>query len=159
MPYGPDMNSAPGTSLLDKYRPATSAELVANAVSVLAVRQWVRKYAARAPDMKKGLIVSGPSGIGLSLTARLVLQEAGYHVLEINSLQVRSKDEMHRALQDARRMPLDVTGKRKALLVEELESLTSLEGSVQELMAFLNPHHRQQDLTHAAKRARVEAHW
>jgi replication factor C subunit 1 len=48
----------------------------------------------------KGLLISGPPGIGKTTAINVVAQEAGYEVLEFNASDTRSKKSLHEEVSD-----------------------------------------------------------
>ncbi len=80
--------------LLDKYLPTSPSGIVGQGPSVAGLErwldQWTRRTPGKSPD-KKAMLLVGPTGVGKSLTARLVAQHCGYEIKEFNASDRRSK--------------------------------------------------------------------
>ncbi|XP_065174937.1 replication factor C subunit 1-like isoform X2 [Sycon ciliatum] len=147
---------------VDKYRPRTLKQLIgqqgdrSNMNKLLKwLRNWHRNTSVR-PDRDSGAgyraaLLSGPPGIGKTTTATLVCQEAGFHYVELNASDTRSK----KSLQTVVAQSLDnqtINGmfqcaaqsstddqQRNALLMDEVDGMAGNEdrGGMQELVALI----------------------
>jgi len=73
---------------VDKYAPKTVKEIIGHGTVVAQVAQWL-SLAVR-PASEKGLLLTGPPGIGKSTLIRIVAKELGYHVAESNASDART---------------------------------------------------------------------
>jgi len=73
---------------VDKYAPRSSKEIIGHGTVVAQVAQWL-SLAVRPPG-EKGVLVTGPPGIGKSTLIRIVAKELGYHVAESNASDART---------------------------------------------------------------------
>ena len=73
---------------VDKYSPKTVKEIIGHSTVVAQVAQWL-SLAVR-PASEKGLLLTGPPGIGKSTLIRVVAKELGYHVAESNASDART---------------------------------------------------------------------
>lgn len=96
---------------VDKYKPKSSQEIIANPGAVQKLREWLsnwkrtkiqRARRGEAPSskgaFKNAALLSGPPGIGKTTTAHLVAMECGYSSLEFNASDTRSKKMIHVSL-------------------------------------------------------------
>lgn len=99
--------------LLEKYAPNDSSEILGNKKQILEIKQW-------ASSWKKGLglILHGPSGVGKSLTARLVMKECGYDLIE-SCGEEQSKGFVYRLLSASRQR--SIFGKKRAILINDAD--------------------------------------
>jgi replication factor C subunit 1 len=72
----------------DRYAPKTVKEIIGHSTVVAQVAQWL-SLAVR-PASEKGLLLTGPPGIGKSTLIRIVAKELGYHVAESNASDART---------------------------------------------------------------------
>jgi len=101
-----------GQLWVEKWRPKNSSELVGNNQTVATLRQWLGDWervhlhggeprqppgsSARSRDRtsemkKKAVLLSGSPGIGKTSAATIIAKELGYHPIEVNASDTRSK--------------------------------------------------------------------
>jgi hypothetical protein len=73
---------------VDKYSPKTVKEIIGHSTVAAQVAQWL-SLSVRPPG-EKGLLLTGPPGIGKSTLIRVVAKELGYHVAESNASDART---------------------------------------------------------------------
>lgn len=73
---------------VDKYAPKTVKDMIGHGTVCSQVAQWL-SLAVRPPG-EKGLLLTGPPGIGKSTLIRVVAKELGYHVAESNASDART---------------------------------------------------------------------
>ena len=137
------------TTLLDRSRPTRSADvLCADDISRDRVREYVRRFRARDPDVRKMLLIGGPSGVGKSLLATLVLEEAGYRVRVATSAS--TKKEIADLLEQT----------TAAVLFDDLEAIMdAVPGVANDLTTHANPLKGQRRATKKDKEACAAEHW
>ena len=89
----------------EKYRPENVQHLVGNNEHVRRLLQWLKSWEAEAARLArdgekpskgqetfhKAALLSGPPGVGKTSTAKVVLAQMGYDVVELNASDTRSE--------------------------------------------------------------------
>jgi replication factor C subunit 1 len=78
-------------SFLNKYRPKTLSEICGNKTLIIKAKSWIYSFSKKKPDSVPILYIHGPSGIGKTLLAHLLLREYNFSVFEMNAGEIRSK--------------------------------------------------------------------
>ncbi|WFC97356.1 DNA replication factor C complex subunit Rfc1 [Malassezia yamatoensis] len=95
----------------DKYSPRQLKELVGNKANIEKLQAWLRDWPkSRAAHFKKpgpnatntfrGMLISGPPGVGKTTAVHLVCKLEGYQLLEFNASDTRNKKLLEAALTD-----------------------------------------------------------
>lgn len=137
------------TTLLDRSRPTRSDDvLCADDTARDRVREYVRRFRARDPNVRKMLLIGGPSGVGKSLLATLVLEEAGYRVRVATSAS--TKKEIIDLLEQ----------QTSAVLFDDLEAIMdAIPGVGNDLTTHANPLKGQRRATKKDKESCAAEHW
>lgn len=138
------------TTLLDRSRPTRSADvLCADDTARDRVRDHVRRFRARDPAMRhKMLVIGGPSGVGKSLLATLVLEEAGYRV------RVATAASTRREITDL------LEQRTAAVLFDDLDAIVdAIPGVANDLTTHVNPLKGQRRATKKDRETCAAEHW
>jgi len=72
--------------LVDKYKPKSTKDIIGHKEQITQITNWLKNW----PDSGRGLLISGPPGIGKTTTAHIISKELGYKVTEYNASDSRS---------------------------------------------------------------------
>jgi len=106
----------PPTSIIEKYVPTCMSDVVATDMSLACINHYFRSF--RQGAHTKTLLISGPSGIGKTLLARLAAKEHGYDpIIEVPCSIVKTSKELGDTMQC-----MTSTG---AIIVDDLDIVES----------------------------------
>ncbi|KAI9594841.1 replication factor RFC1 C terminal domain-containing protein [Syncephalis fuscata] len=75
----------------ERYTPKTIRELCGNKSNIERLGEWLRQWNKGRRLEYRAVLISGPPGIGKTTSARLVSINEGFHVIEFNASDARSK--------------------------------------------------------------------
>ena len=130
----------------DKYRPKTFDQFIGNETGVAVAQTWVKDFASRKVGTKRGLLLTGPCGVGKTTLARLILNYGNYRAVDIDASDTRTpkilKEFLHKlSSQDNVTKAFDPeNAKDAAVIIDDIESLGgSDKSSVAEVLQIINP--------------------
>lgn len=136
-----DLESGVATQLwTDQYAPQSVHDIIGHGEVVRSLQSWFSKWqasasGAAAPE-ERGVLLSGPPGIGKTTLAHLVARAAGYDVIEFNASDCRSATQMKEMFENAVRS--GVVGQRRVIIMDEVDGMSSGDrGGVGELAALI----------------------
>ncbi len=83
------------TTIIEKYRPKDTSELLASTKVIGDIRKWIQLWKEGTP-VKKALILYGPPGAGKTTTASALAKELGVPLIEMNASDQRNAEAMKR---------------------------------------------------------------
>ena len=74
--------------LVEKYKPKVVADIIGHKENIQQITTWLLEW--KHASEQKGILVTGPPGVGKTSTVHLIAESLGYHVVEYNASDVRS---------------------------------------------------------------------
>ena len=128
-----------------KYIPTSSRDIVGNVKGIETIRQWIDDYKERIFGTKKALLLVGPPGIGKTTAAKLLLDEAGYNVIEFNASDTRNKESIKNTITKIynNKSILNFLNNKpviSAIIMDECDGMSiGDKGGMAELISIINP--------------------
>ncbi len=107
---------------VNKYSPKIIKEIKGNRDSVEFLVDFIRNYKRR---VKKGAILSGPTGTGKTCSVYAFAKENDYEVLELNASDVRNKANIEEFMNSAMNQ-MSLFMKPKIILIDEIDGLSGV---------------------------------
>jgi replication factor C subunit 1 len=125
---------------VDKYKPRGLKDVIGNADCILALQTWLKGWLASSvagPSGPRGVLVSGPPGIGKTTSVHLVCAAAGFDVVEFNASDTRSALAIRSIFEVAGRSGF-VGSRPRVVIMDEVDGMSSGDrGGVGELARLI----------------------
>jgi replication factor C large subunit len=109
----------------EKHRPKTLQEMVGNEDARLAALKWLGGWVSGS----KPLLLVGPPGTGKTTLVHALARQFGYHLVEMNASDTRSKDNIKEMLLPALQNTANLFGKKIMLFLDEVDGISGREDS------------------------------
>lgn len=120
--------------LVDKYAPKALRDIIGHKEAINQIGLWLDSWESGIPGMR-GLLVSGPPGIGKTTTIHLIAKEFGYSISEYNASDSRSASMLKGLFAlGVRRM------KKEIIVMDEVDGLSE-RGGVGEIAGIIKKTH------------------
>lgn len=116
-------------SWVEKYRPKETTEVIGHRTEIQQLQAWLASWSMT--QEKKGVLITGPPGIGKTTVIHLLAKEAGYAVTEYNASDTRSVGSLRGQFAlGMRRL------RREVIVMDEVDGLSE-RGGVAEVAAII----------------------
>jgi len=115
---------------VDKYKPKTIQDIIGHKEQLNELGKWLDAFpkSLKNPDYKRGVLITGPPGIGKTTMAHLVATTLGYKVAEYNASDTRTIKSLE-GLGQARLF-------KEVVIMDEIDGLSE-RGSIGEIAALI----------------------
>lgn len=131
-----------GTELwTDRYRPQTPEDIIGQDECIEKLCGWLDQYKRGDSDIKRCVLISGPSGVGKTSGAICVLESYGFKVEEFNASDVRTKSQIEESLYNLVRVKKMWTDRPIAIVMDEIDGIQGgkKKGGLSEIIRYINP--------------------
>lgn len=102
----------------EKYKPKSIKEIVGQEKHISEILKWIDSW-----KPGKALLISGPPGVGKTVSVEVIAKENGLDLLRLNASDERSSEKIEKFLSDSSRT-LSLFKKGKLILLDEIDGIS-----------------------------------
>ena len=127
----------------DKYSPTNLSQIIGNKTNISKMKMWIQNIKRRKTHTPI-LFLYGPSGVGKTRLAHLLLQEYQYPVLEFNAGEIRSRKRIEEIVQKLF-YHHSVNDKKIGIIMDEIDGMScgdkgGLHFLLEFILQYYHPH-------------------
>jgi DNA polymerase III delta prime subunit len=103
--------------MIEKYKPTKFSEIVGNKTAVQTLGKWMLTW----PAVSTCALVSGPCGVGKTLTIDLLIKQPEYNVMEVNPDDERNEGYLKQHVAPFVKTKKNIWGKSNVLVVNDVD--------------------------------------
>jgi replication factor C subunit 1 len=129
----------------DKYKPTSMKDFVGNASNVKIMVDWLKSWkteynkniGVKKPTWKKAIIVSGKPGIGKTSSSKIICQDLGFDLIEMNASDTRNKKSLQSKVAELATNQ-SLIQKKTCLVMDEVDGMSAGDrGGITELIQII----------------------
>ena len=107
--------------MLNKYRPNKTSEIIGNKVAIQTIDKWIASWKSNTKPQTTSCLISGPCGIGKTLTLDLLITSLEYNVMEVNTDDERNATYINQKIKPFVKTSKNIWGKNNILIVNDVD--------------------------------------
>ena len=108
--------------MLNKYRPTKTSEIVGNKTAIQTIEKWMASWKSNTQKQTTmSCLISGPCGIGKTLTLDLLINSVEYNVIEVNTDDERNATYINQKIKPFVKTSKNIWGKNNILIVNDID--------------------------------------
>lgn len=120
----------------EKYRPTTISDIIGNEKEIFIIKDWIEKFKKKDPNIKRALLLTGPSGTSKTTIAKAILNDFGYKIFYNNASDMRNKTLVENHLEQIIHTN---NSKKYGIIMDEVDGMSGGQtGGIEQLIKIIN---------------------